>query len=179
MSIDGEPANGDYVRYIDELINRGQPAPGQVIVQPRGIAATASRPGPGEVVVTPPRGISMPQVPWKRGTVQAESKAAEPPVAGATGAQTTLAGRTTKRRGAVAVAIVALAILWQAVRMLITALNQPQIDWNDLVPVAFLFVFAAMLWQAGRGQRAAAKQPPGRLPPLTTIPKNGKARPAP
>jgi hypothetical protein len=167
MAIDGEPRNGDYARYIDELIHRGQPSPGQVSPQ-SGITRQATpMPSPGEVIAPEPRGIAMPDI-RKMLTARGRTDAAKPPTADAPAADTSLAAKAAQRRGALATAIVALAIVWQAIRMLIAALEQPRIDWDDMVPVAFLLVFAGMLWRASRSQRKRAKQPPGRLPPLTT-----------
>ncbi|CAM3444002.1 DUF1707 domain-containing protein [Bordetella sputigena] len=136
MAIDGEPKDGDYVRYVEQLINRGQAAPG------------------AQTPATPPVGVAPPV-----GTQQAGNP--------------TLATRASARRGAFAVTIVALAIAWQAVRMLFEALHRPGFDPQDLAPVAFLIIFAGLLWRAARVQRKRAGQPMTPLPPLTTISKNG------
>lgn len=187
MAIDGEPKDGDYVRYVEQLINRGQAAPGQVIAGTRGTRSgdASSMPGtgasPGAVVrdARPGRQDELKlNVPWGRSTAPATTApgATAPPVppAGAPQAgDTTLAARASKRRGAFAVTIVALAIAWQAVRMLFEALHRPGFDPQDLVPVAFLIIFAGLLWRAARSQRKRAGQPLASLPPLTTLPKNG------
>ncbi|CAM3465524.1 hypothetical protein [Bordetella flabilis] len=167
MAIDGEPRNGDYARYIDELIHRGQPSPGQVSPQTGTARPASPTPSPGEVTAPEPRGIAMPDI-RKMLTARSRTNAAKPSTADAPAADTTLAAKAAQRRGALATAIVALAIVWQAIRMLVAALERPQVDWNDMVPVAFLLVFAGMLWRASRSQRKRAKQAPTRLPPLTT-----------
>lgn len=195
MAIDGEPRDGDYVRYVEQLINRGQAAPGQVVskagdarsratVSGNTWPAPGTAPSPGEVVRNP--GASRQDklklnAPWGRdpepGAVTAPGTTAQPSGAAQTGAaqagNPTLAARSSTRRGAFAVTIVALAIAWQAVRMLFEALHRPGFDPQDLVPVAFLIIFAGLLWRAARSQRKRADQPMKPLPPLTTISKNG------
>jgi hypothetical protein len=190
MAIDGEPKDGDYVRYVEQLINRGQAAPGQVVAKGRDAlsGATASNdswsvpgtaPAPGEVVGNPrPVRQDKPKlnVPWGRDpapNAPGDRATAAPPMGGGPAGNPTLATRASTRRGAFAVTIVALAIAWQAVRMLFEALHRPGFDPQDLVPVAFLIIFAGLLWRAARGQRKRADRPMTPLPPLTTISKNG------
>ncbi|AOB31811.1 hypothetical protein AKI39_15525 [Bordetella sp. H567] len=179
MAIDGEPKDGDYVRYVEKLINRGQAAPGQVVGKTRdGAAAPLPPPSPGEVVRDTSPAVRNPGANRGRGTA-ADARGAPagtPPRKDAQGADATLAARTTRRRGAVAVTLVALAIAWQAVRMLFDALRQPGFDPHDLVPVAFLAIFAGLLWRAARSQRTRADQALARLPPLTTISQNGPGK---
>jgi hypothetical protein len=174
MAIDGEPRNGDYVRYIDELIHRGQPSPGQVVAQTATGRPAVPAPSPGQIIAPEPRGIAMPDI-RKLLTARGRTSAATPPATGTPAPDTTLAAKAAQRRGALAAAIVALAIVWQAIRMLIAALEQPHVDWNDMVPVAFLLVFAGMLWRASRSQRKRAGQAATRLPPLTTATASAEA----
>ncbi|OZI61255.1 hypothetical protein [Bordetella genomosp. 11] len=178
MAIDGEPKDGDYVRYIEKLVNRGQAAPGQVLGK-AGHAGPSPLPppSPGEVVRDAPPAARRPAAAWGRGAASA-TPASAPSRDTAPPAQDTLAARAGKRRGALAVTIVGLAIAWQALRMLFQALRQPEFDPQDLVPVAFLLIFAGMLWRAARSQRTRAGQPPARLPPLTTIAKHEPGKPA-
>ncbi len=51
MAIDGEPKNGDYVRYVDGLVNRGAPAPGAASARNSRAGAPGFEPlpSPGEV----------------------------------------------------------------------------------------------------------------------------------
>ncbi|ARP82403.1 hypothetical protein CAL12_17315 [Bordetella genomosp. 8] len=157
MAIDGEPKDGDYVRYVEQLINRGQAAPGQVVAKTRDpLSGTPTGAAP-RVPPVPPSGAAPPV----------------PPAGAAQERNATLATRASTRRGAFAVTIVALAIGWQAVRMLFEALRRPGFDPHELVPVAFLVIFAGLLWRAARSQRKRAGQPLASLPPLTTISKNG------
>ncbi|HTK02417.1 MAG TPA: hypothetical protein VL522_22520 [Bordetella sp.] len=177
MAIDGEPKGGDYVRYVEKLINRGQAAPGQVVGKARDtLAAPPMPPAPGEVIrdAAPAANRTSGQT-RSRGSASAATPSATPKD-GKQAADATLAGRATRRRGALAVTLVSLAIAWQAIRMLIEALRQPDFDPHALVPVAFLLIFAGMLWRAARSQRTRANQPPTRLPPLTTISKHGPGK---
>ncbi|ARP90264.1 hypothetical protein CAL14_08165 [Bordetella genomosp. 9] len=188
--IDGEPKDGDYVRYIEQLAHRGQSAPGQVSAGMREPAAgSAAGPAPGQTAREAGQPAGRIAMPWKTGANRddpartiAEKSNTEPETTGSPGQppsrDDTLAARAGKRRSAVAVTIVALAIVWQAIRLLAAALRAPQFDWNDLVPVAFLLIFAGVLWRAATSQRSRANQPPARLPPLTTLPTGapGKSR---
>lgn len=176
MVIDGEPEDGDYVRYIEKLTNRGLAAPGQVVGKARELqAAPVPPPSPGEVVRDAPPVTRKPGKAWGRGAAPG-APASPAPQNGTRAADATLAGQATRRRGALAVTIVALAIAWQAVRMLFDAWRQPGFNPRDLMPVAFLLLFAGMLWRAARSQRTRAKQPLTPLPPLTTISKHGPGK---
>jgi hypothetical protein len=177
MAIYSEPKNGDYARYIEELVHRGQAAPGQVMAKASAtVQMPATPPSPGEVIPNVAQGTSKPAAPGKTAASRTAALPMPIPPAGQD-AGATLAGRAGKRRSALAVTIVSLAIAWQAVRMLIEAVRRPDFDLHELVPVAFLLIFAGILWRAARGQRSRANQPPARLPPLTTISTSGKAKP--
>jgi hypothetical protein len=180
MAIDGEPKDGDYVRYVEQLINRGNAAPGQVVAQ-RGIPAVpAPAPSPGEVISNASKSADKSGTLWK--TLSERTNATPSSAPPATGseptANATLASAASKRRGAFAVALVSIAIAWQAIRMLFEALRQPYFDAHELLPAAFLLVFAGILWKASRSQRTRARQIPGRLQPLSTIANRGTNKPA-
>ncbi|WP_233237522.1 hypothetical protein [Bordetella sp. LUAb4] len=52
MALDGEPKDGDYVRYVERLVHRGMPAPGQVGRQAgRGATGGAAGPSPGDTAM--------------------------------------------------------------------------------------------------------------------------------
>ncbi|OWT80942.1 MULTISPECIES: hypothetical protein [unclassified Achromobacter] len=45
MALDGEPKDGDYVRYVERMVHRGMPAPGQVGRLGSASAGDAAAPG--------------------------------------------------------------------------------------------------------------------------------------
>jgi len=45
MALDGEPKDGDYVRYVERMVHRGMPAPGQVGRLGNASAGDAAAPG--------------------------------------------------------------------------------------------------------------------------------------
>lgn len=187
MPIDGEPKDGDYVRYVERLINRGQAAPGQVVAQTRGATAMPATPAPGEVIPNTSTGVSKPGNIWKAVMGQAATTPSAPATSAATNsgsatnnestADATLATRAAGRRGSFAAALISIAVVWQAMRLLFEALRRPDFNMHELLPVFFLLVLAGVLWKAFRAQRARANQTPGRLPPLTTISKRGANKP--
>jgi hypothetical protein len=169
MTIDGEPRDGDYVRYIEQLTNRGQISPGQVVARSRETAAIPpAAPAPGEVVPVGSKAAGASGLPQNPAGTSTEARPA-PNDGGAEAAGATLASQAARRRAAWAVTLVALALAWQALRMLSESLRAPDFDPHDLVPAAFLLIFAGMLWRAARSQGAKAQRPPARLPPLSTI----------
>jgi hypothetical protein len=166
MAIDGEPKNGDYARYVERLINRGSPSPGQVLSK-ADTAPTA--PSPGEVLYQKNQKVQKAN-PGRTmaGDGQAEPARAHPadlarPKAG----NDTLAAQAVKRKISIGMTVVALVIAWSAVRMLVTAMNKPHFEMETIIPVAFLLVFAAMLYRGARGLRADARRPPRSLAPLS------------
>jgi len=157
MAIDGEPKDGDFVRYIETLSRTGG-SPGQV--PPR--QGRAPRRGRRDTSQAGAPGAAAP------GSATAEPAAAPP----------TLAARTGQRRIALGLTIAGLFALWHAVRMLATALDRDALDIDSLIPVAFLAVCAFMLFKGGSRLRSAQKSPPlPSLPPLSTLP-GGKKRQA-
>jgi len=162
MAIDGEPKDGDFVRYIDRLTRQGSTAPGQVPLRQdraarRGrtadAATPASLPTPADPAASP--GATTPQ---------ADSRPA------------TLAARTGQRRIALGLTIAGLFALWHAVGRLFAALGNRPIQVDDLIPAVFLGVCAFMLLKGGSRLRATQRAPMPALPPLSTLPGGKKRR---
>jgi hypothetical protein len=165
MAIDGEPKNGDYARYVERLINRGSPSPGQVLSK----ADTAPvAPSPGEVLyqrnqktqkTNPGRTMA--------GDSQRDTARANPAdLAKQKAGSDTLAAQAVKRKISIGMTLVALVIAWSGVRMLVTAMQRPHFELETIIPVAFLLVFAAMLFRGARRLSADARKPPRALAPL-------------
>jgi hypothetical protein len=174
MAIDGEPKDGDYARYIDTLVNRGAPPPGQVMNQ--GLP-TRETPSPGQVLPEKsPRTGKTTNADSGKPAMPAKTKAAPSAAAPANAAarSTTLAAQAGKRKLSTGVALVALVIGWHAVRMIVGALEQRPIQPDQVIPGAFLLLFALMLFRISRRVRADSRRPPGPLAPLPTL--DGKSR---
>lgn len=170
MAIDGGPKNGDYARYVEDLVNRGRPSPGQVLAKTDAASGT---PSPGQVFKPSPKAT-----PQDSGRAKGHAQTAAPAVAtphadtfaspAAATDNTSLAARAVKRRIGVGMTIAGLLAGWAGVRMLITAVHEPVFDAGELIPVAFLLVFAGMLFRGARSLRADSLKPARKLPPLST-----------
>src|SRR5690606_21361660 len=114
MAIDGEPEDGDYVRYIDTL-NRQAGAPGQVLQKPPRASGRGGWSGWGRRGATSPHGTPSAPRPAAPLPGAAPGDPGSPPP--------TLAARTGQRRVALALTIAGAFALWHAVRLLIRALE--------------------------------------------------------
>jgi hypothetical protein len=177
MAIGTEPKNGDYARYVEDLVNRGKPAPGQVLADPPAAQSPRGmqRPTAGKTAAGTPAGIEP--VSTRASKSPTDRPHASQPLPSAAGNGATLADLARKRRSGIRIAIIAILVAWVAVHMLINVLNRPEFDAGALVPVVFLLAVAAVLFAAARSARAAARKPPGRLPPLSTV--DGRRRDTP
>jgi hypothetical protein len=145
MAIDGEPKNGDYARYVENLVNRGNPSPGQVLARD---------------TTTPPRPNT---------TTKAKAQPPFPAPQSGNTANISLAAQAAKRKVSIGVMIVALAVVWIAARMALAVVNAPEFQAEDLAPAVFLLFFAGMLFRGALGLRADARKSPAQLPPLSTV----------
>lgn len=162
MALDGEPKDGDFVRYIEMLNRQAGGSPGQVPPRQRRVSDRgrrgAAQPAEASDTFTPAPSSSMP--------------------AGSAEAPATLAARTGQRRIALGLTIAGMFALWHAIGRLVAALDRDTIDIDDLIPVVFLAVCAFMLFKGGSRLRAAQNRSPmPKLPPLSTLP-GGKKRQA-
>jgi hypothetical protein len=184
MAIDGEPKDGDYVRYIERLVNRGGLAPGQVPPPARKDAARSAQgtgvsSGQSSTLPSTPAPAPAGAEPWGRadggaGTMH-QTGSAKPGMAAPTPQPTTLAAQAGARIGARILKIVGAVLLFAAFRMGMTALQGPDHDPARLIPAAFLAIFGALLLFRSRGLNQKARQPLGSLPPLTTAStRNGR-----
>src|SRR5690606_14876588 len=137
MAIDGEPEDGDYVRYIDSL-NRQAGSPGQVLQKP---ARASNRGSWGRRGATTSHGAPSAPAPAAALPGVAPGDAGKPPP--------TLAARTGQRRVALALTIAGAFALWHAVRLLMLALEYDPMEFDDLVPAVFLGICAFMLLKGG------------------------------
>jgi hypothetical protein len=168
MAIDGEPKNGDYARYIDNLVNRGTLPPGQVI--PQGLPPLET-PSPGQVLSEKSRNTAR-TASTGGGKPAAAAKTAPTAGAGpanAAAGSNTLAAQAGKRKFSTGIALVAVVIGWHAIRMIAGAFEQRPLQPEHVIPGAFLLLFAVMLFRISRRVRADSRQPPGPLSPLPTL----------
>ena len=143
MAIDGEPKNGDFVRYIERLDRRAANSPGQVLPRPR----RETRPE------TQPRASAQ-----TGGSINNNEEQS-----------TTRAKRGGQRHLAFALGIASAIALWNAVQRLFTAIEADALDIDNLIPIVFLLVCAWILFIGARGARRKQNKPLAKLPPLTTV----------
>ena len=162
MAIDGEPKDGDFVRYIDRLTRQASTAPGQV--PPRqGRAGRRER----QADAIGPAGFPAPADPAASPGATTQPPDARP---------ATLAARSGQRRIALGLTIAGLFALWHAVGRLFEALGHRPVEIDDLIPAVFLGVCAFMLLKGGSRLRASQRAPLPTLPPLATLPGGKKGR---
>jgi len=161
--MDGEPPNGDYVAYIDRLVNQGGTQPGGVAPGGRGRGFKSAWPGAARA--------SGPSLPAPHGAGPA---AARRPAASATAAQDatpaapqTLASRHARGKAALLLQALAAVLAVIGLRMLQGAAHLGTGGIGDFVPGAFILFFAWMLFRAGSGVRRASRAPLPDLPAFT------------
>ncbi|WP_454689698.1 hypothetical protein [Achromobacter aloeverae] len=190
MALDGEPKDGDYVRYIERLVNRGMPSPGQVIAQDAAAKAKGYAPplSPGEVGRPGGYQGGRQTTQGNGGTAAKDARrpdaaAGAKPVNGNGNAQAnaartgtgaaqppSLAARSAQRKIASLIFLVGLLIAWHAARLIAGAFHDGNVDVSAAMPGAFLMVFALMVFAMSRNiRRNADRQAEGKLPPLTTV----------
>ncbi len=159
MAIDGEPRDGDYARYIENLTRTGGATPGQV-ADKRKVSRTAAPPPPSKPAPSSSGSGSLSGAPW--GNSSAQPAPAAPGQDDA--ASMTLARQATQRKIGVVLTIGGILAGWAAVRILFQALRGPGFDLDEAMPAVFLAFFAFMLFKAA----GSARNPRGKapLPPL-------------
>ncbi len=161
MAIDGEPRNGDFARYIENLTRAGGATPGQV-QDKRAAARTAPPPTPA-----PSSGSgSLSGAPWGKSSKPSTQRQPAAPAAPGQedAASMTLARQATQRKIGVVLTIGGILAGWAAVRIIFQALRGPGFDLDEAMPAIFLAFFAFMLFKAaGRARNPRNKAP---LPPL-------------
>ncbi|ALM82174.1 hypothetical protein [Bordetella sp. N] len=183
MALDGEPKDGDYVRYVERLVNRGLPAPGQVGSRDTGGAAMGSNGKRQRAENQPARGGKSASAAARQG-YPAGSPARDPALddgranamrTGATAGGTqepSLAARSAQRKVGTVIFVVAMLIGWHAVRLILAAVQGGEVDVGELLPGVFLLAFALLVLAMSRNIRRNADRPVGKLPPLTTVSGN-------
>jgi hypothetical protein len=185
MALDGEPKDGDYVRYVEKLVNRGMPSPGQVVARDAGATGSdrqrqraasrtadqAARGGkaagnaarPGYPAGSPAR---------DPGLDDGGANAMRTGTAAGSAQEPSMAARAAQRKVGTVIFVVAMLIGWHAVRLILGALHGGEVDVGELMPGVFLLVFAFMVLAMSRNLRRNANRPAGKLPPLTTVSGN-------
>lgn len=167
MAIDGEPKNGDFVRYIEALNRQTEGAPGEVWTRTRRSISLNKR----DTVNTQPDQFETSNS-YRSPADPSASSLSRQSSPGATDdgqESTTLAARGGQRHLSLALTIAAVIALWNALDRLTTAINTDTVDMDSLVPVFFLLVCAWMLFIGARGARRKQNKPLAKLPPLSTV----------
>jgi hypothetical protein len=168
MRLGEEPANGDYVAYIEALTHSNQPAPGQTVAKNHrsvplhnGMRRAAAAEGAERITKHSAAAVPNTRHPWQWLSGRAKQVAAARRDQLAAGPKTRLPTKVLQRRPTLLLAIVAIAMVWVGLRTLLTAFSQPTFDWRDLLPPIFLLFFLGILFQAIRHPertRAASSQ---------------------
>lgn len=160
MAIDGEPKNGDFARYIEQLSRAGG-APGQVLPAQRAPAAAAQSSVAGK----------LSELTWGKRPERAAPAALPAGDAAQAAPAPTLAASASARRMALFLTIGALIAGWNALSFFVAALTSGRLDIDTLMPALFLAIAAWMLFKGARNLRAGRRGPLPKLPPLSTLPK--------
>lgn len=162
MAIDGEPRNGDFARYIENLTRTGGASPGQVPdkrAQSRPAAPPPSPPPPA----TPSETLSG--APWGKPAPPPLQSRQAPAAPGQTdAAEVSMARQATQRKIGVILTVGGILAGWAGARIIFEALRGPGFDLDEAMPAVFLFFFAMMLFKAARNARNPRGKTP--LPPL-------------
>ncbi|CAB3955343.1 hypothetical protein QEP16_11515 [Achromobacter insolitus] len=174
MAIDGEPRNGDFARYIENLTRAGGATPGRV-PDKRAASRTASPSVPAPPVPAP-RSETLSNAPWGNAGTPSQQPWQAPPAPGQEDAGTvSLARHATQRRIGVILTVGGILAGWAAARIIFEALRGPGFDLDQAMPAVFLAFFAIMLFKAARNARNPRNKAP--LPPFkhSSYRKDGEA----
>jgi len=166
MAIDGEPKDGDFVRYIEMLNRQAGNSPGQVLPRERRGAKLSKWSPTTASTSTQPTDLSP----------SAHTYDTSPAVTQDDDPAPTLAARSGQRHLSLALGIAGAIALWSALHKLLTAVNTGNVDMDNMVPVVFLLICAWMLFKGARGARRKQNKPLAKLPPLTTVHMGRKPR---
>ncbi|EHK63279.1 hypothetical protein [Achromobacter arsenitoxydans] len=158
MAIDGEPKNGDFARYIENLTRAGGAAPGRA--SDTGSARREAPTAPG----------SLSDAPWGNTApppLQSRTAPGATAPAQADEGTVSLARHARQRKIGVVLTIAGMLAGWAAVNIGFRALHNPRFDMDEMIPAIFLAFFAFMLFKAASGARNPRKTPLEKLPPLT------------
>lgn len=175
MATDGEPKDGDFVRYIQRLNSPAGHTPGEVPPR-KSFGGLLNKQKTAEIVDSPESVYSYMPIP----------DAATPPSSGkpsrdeATDDQdpetATLASRSANRTLSFGLKIAGAIALWSAVSKLLTATNNNALDTDSLIPVVFLLVCAYMLFKGSRAVGKKQDKPLAKFSPLAAPPIGKKPR---
>ncbi|HEY9270853.1 hypothetical protein [Achromobacter sp.] len=175
MAIDGEPRNGDFARYIENLTRAGGVTPGQVPDKRSG-----SRPAASPVSPPPPapatRSDNLSSAPWGNSAPPSQQPWQAPTVPGQEDtAAASMARHATQRKIGIILTVGGILAGWAAVRIIVGALRGPGFNLDEAMPAIFLAFFAIMLFKAGRSARNPRNK--AALPPLkrSSYRKDGNA----
>lgn len=161
MTIDREPKNGDFARYIESL-NRQSPGSS---TRP---AEAASRPSASTSHTTG----NLSDAPWGKSPVPSNhlpewTPDAKPQAAPAP--ELNMAARASRRLLSTVFTIVAIGLLLPALRALMELING-SLEPGGLGPTALSTIIALSLFRRAKKMRAELNQPLRTLPPLATSP---------
>ncbi|MBC9903375.1 MULTISPECIES: hypothetical protein [Achromobacter] len=158
MAIDGEPRNGDFARYVENLTRAGGASPGQVPDK-----RTDSRPAAPPPPASPSETLSG--APWGKPAPPPLQSRQAPTAPGQTdAAEVSMARQATQRKIGVILTVGGILAGWAGARIIFEALRGPGFDLDEAMPAVFLFFFAMMLFKAARNARNPRNKTP--LPPL-------------
>lgn len=164
MAIDGEPRNGDFARYIENLTGAGGATPGQVPGK-RADSRPSASPVPPPPPAPAPRSDTLSSAPWGNSAPPPLQSQQAPTVPGHEDAgAASLARHATQRKIGVILTVGGILAGWAAVRIIFEALRGPGFDLNEAMPAIFLVFFAIMLFKAARNARNPRNK--AALPPL-------------
>ena len=166
MALGGEPKNGDYARYVEELSRSGASglpsAPSPEATRSPGATSGSASSSASPLSSAPWGNGGTPPAPQSSCPAQSDSDAA------------TLAKTAAKRGVGKVLTVAATVVGLIAARIALQALNSPQAGLDDFMPAVFLAFFAFMLFKAAGDARKPGKPPAGKLPPLkSTYRKDG------
>lgn len=169
MTIDRDPKNGDFARYIDNLSRAGGSMPEPL----SGKAETKRQTSAPFATATPaPSRKSLNDPTWGKAASPPPSPQAEPaPQAAAEQKETgtvSLAQHARQRKKGVFLTLLGAGSAWIALDIVLKALRAPYFELRNLIAAVFFGFFALMLFKAAKDVRAPRRRPLEKLPPLKT-----------
>ncbi|CAM4058335.1 hypothetical protein [Bordetella tumulicola] len=176
MTTDGEPKDGDFVRYIQRLNSPAGHTPGEVSPR-KGFGGLLNKQKTAEIVDSPESVYSYMPIPDAAPPPSSRKPSRQETTTDDQDPETaTLASRSANRTLSFGLKIAGAIALWSAISKLLTATNNNALDTDSLIPVVFLFVCAYMLFKGSRAVGKKQDKPLAKFSPLAVPPIGKKPR---
>lgn len=168
MAIYGEPKDGDFVRYIEQLNRQAGGTPGQVMPRKRSGILT-KKPDNADNDFETNESVNTYGAPIDQPTATYSPDMSPGSTENTPQKPATLAARSGQRHLALALSIAAFIALWNGLIKLADLAESENYDIDNIIPIVFLMICAWMLFKGAQNIRRKQKQPLAKNAPLNIV----------